>query len=35
MTLGGVGGSVSLDRYMESMVDRIVNIVANMLDNRG
>ena len=33
--LSGVDGSVSVDRYMGSMVDRIANIVANMQDNMG
>ena len=33
--VGGVGGSVSLNGHLGNMVDLMVDIVANMLDNRG
>merc|ERR1719312_2249939 len=32
---GGVGGNMLLDRDLGNMVDLVVDIVANMLDNRG
>jgi len=32
---GGVGGNMLLDRDLGDMVDLVVDIVANMLDNRG
>merc|ERR1712212_255229 len=32
---GGVGGDVLLDRDLGDMVDLVVDIVSNMLDNRG
>merc|ERR1712121_564143 len=33
--VGGVGRCVSLDGHLGNMVDLMVDIVANMLDNRG
>ena len=33
--VGGVGGSVSLNGHLGNMVNLMVDIVANMLDNRG
>merc|ERR1712156_766627 len=33
--VSGVGRSVSLDGHLGNMVDLMVDIVANMLDNRG
>merc|ERR1711955_21961 len=32
---GGVGGNMLLDRDLGNMVDLVMNIVANMLNNRG
>merc|ERR1711970_183484 len=32
---GGVGGNMLLDRDLGNMVDLVVDIVANLVDNRG